>query len=164
MGYTPKQFKVSSRAFTLIEAVIAVVVLAIAVPPTLNMMDSASTGRIDAINTTRATFVSTVVLETVLADMTSSEDSLGFSALTDAQAYLTTPVTGLYNRLETILEPYTNADIAYTVTVGPLVSTDGNVSANLNENIFRTVTVLVEIPSTTQASITMPVSIMVSEL
>ena len=36
------------RAFSLIELVIVVLVLGIAVPPTLNLLDSASAGRVDA--------------------------------------------------------------------------------------------------------------------
>ena len=76
------------RGFTLIEVVIAVIVLAISVPPTLNMMDSSAAGRVDAIQTTRATLLATIVLESVMADMTSSSAGLGFEALDESVVYL----------------------------------------------------------------------------
>jgi len=152
------------RAFTLIEVVIAVIVLAIAVPPTLNMMDSASAGRVDAINTTRATYLSTTVLETVLADMTSNQPLLGFDALSDAQGYLSTASTGLYDRLGPYTTAYSSVGFSYAVTIGELVGSDGFVSVNPGENIFRKITVRVEYASASGSSFSMPISMMVSEM
>jgi prepilin-type N-terminal cleavage/methylation domain-containing protein len=152
------------RGFTLIEVVIAVIVLAIAVPPTLNLMDSASAGRVDAINTTRATLLSTLVIESILADMTSNDSGLGFAALSDSAAYLSTTTTGLYDRISTLTDSYTNVGLSYTVTIGVLVASDGNVSGTSSENIYRMVTVDVAFPSANSAPLTMPVSIMISEI
>lgn len=151
-------------AFSLIEVVIAVIVLAIAVPPTLNLMDSAAAGRADAINTTRATILATCVLETVTADINSDAAGLGFDALTDDDAYLNTPTTGLIDRLDPIVEPYTSVGFSYTVTIGPLVSSDGSVSATASENIFRVITVSVGYTSATSDPYLLPVSTMVSAL
>jgi prepilin-type N-terminal cleavage/methylation domain-containing protein len=153
---------VHCRAFSLIEVVIAVIVLAIAVPPTLNLMDSAGAGRVDAINTTRATLMATSVLETVTADITSDVDGLGFDAFEDASTYLQHPTAGLYARLSTVLEPYTNAGLNYTVDIGQLVSQDGTVSADAGDNIFRIITVRVTFPSASTASYEVPLSTMVS--
>jgi len=155
--------KRSVSGFTLIEVIIAVIVLAIAVPPTLNLMESSAAGRVDAINTTRATFLSTIVLESVLADMTSNDPALGFGALMDAQAYLSTPTLGLYDRLAPVTDSYTNVGLTYTVVIGELVASDGVVSVNTSENVFRSITVNVSFPSATAASAVMPVSLMVSE-
>jgi len=152
------------RGFTLIEVIIAVIVLAIAVPPTLNLMDSASAGRVDAINVTRATMLSTLVIESVMADLTSNDASLGFSALSDSAAYLSTPVTGLYDRIASLTDSYTNVGLTYAVTISGLVASDGNVSGTSSENIYRTVTVDVSFPSANSAPFTMPVSILISEL
>jgi len=154
----------SRRAFSLIEVVIAVVVLAIAVPPTLNLLDSAASGRVDAINTTRATYLSTAVMETVIADLASSDPNLGFDALADSGTYLTTPTTGLYARIESITDPYTSVGFKYSVSIGELVSADGTVSGNASEDIFRIITVRVGYTSASTASYQMPVSIMVSAL
>lgn len=151
-------------AFSLIEVVIAVIVLAIAVPPTLNLMDSAAAGRADAINTTRATILATCVLETVTADINSDAAGLGFDALADDDAYLNTPTTGLIDRLDPIVEPYTSVGFSYTVTIGPLVSSDGTVSATAGENIFRVITVSVGYASATSDPYLLPVSTMVSAL
>lgn len=152
------------RAFSLIEVVIAVIVLAIAVPPTLNLMDSAAAGRADAINTTRATMLATSVLEMVTADISSEEPGLGFDALSDANAYLNTPSSGLYARLSTHLEPYTSSGLSYSVDIGELVGADGSVSADEDENLFRVITVRVSFPSASSASYELPVSVMVSEI
>lgn len=150
--------------FSLIEVIITVIVLAIAVPPTLNLMDSASSGRADAINTTRATFLATTVIESVLADLTSREETLGYAALGDADAYLSTPVTGLYARLEVVTEPYTRVGMSYSVEISDPLSADGAESDEEAENRFRTVTVRVGYPAASTTAYTMPVSIMVSEL
>jgi prepilin-type N-terminal cleavage/methylation domain-containing protein len=152
------------QGFTLIEVVIAVVVLAIAVPPTLNLMDSASAGRVDAVNTTRATYLTTVVLETIIADMTSTDPSLGFEALSDSNAYLNTVSTGLFERLSTLTEPYISVGLKYSVTIGALVASDGLVSETESENVFRTVTVNVGFTSASTTSYQMPTSIMLSEM
>lgn len=151
-------------AFTLIEVVIVVVVLAISVPPTLNLMDSASAGRVDSINTTRATYLETIVIESIFADMTSPDPGLGFAALADDAAYLNTPISGLYDRLEPITEPFTNVGLTYTVIISELVASDGIVSGVVSDNIFRTVTVQVSFKSASGAQFAMPVSMMFSEM
>jgi prepilin-type N-terminal cleavage/methylation domain-containing protein len=150
--------------FSLIEVVIAVMVLAIAVPPTLNLLDAAGAGRADAINTTRATLLATSVLETVTADINSDTEGLGFEALADANAYLNTPLSGLYARLGTHIEPYSNAGLSYSVDIGSLVSADGTVSAEPSENIFRVITVRVRFTTSSTAAYDVPFSTMVSAL
>tara|TARA_R110002111_G_C5926900_1_gene366452 strand:- start:136 stop:636 length:501 start_codon:yes stop_codon:yes gene_type:complete len=152
------------RAFTLIEVVIGVMILGIAVPPTLNLMETAASGRVDAISTTRATFLATVVLETVFADMTSTQETLGFDALEDPNTYLETASTGLYDRLASATEPFTRVGLEFEVSIGSFVSSDGSVSDNESENVFRVITVNVTVNSASQAAVIMPVSMMVSEM
>lgn len=150
--------------FSLIEVVIAVIVLSIAVPPVLSMLDSASGGRTDAINTTRATLMATCVLEMVMGDLSSSAPGLGFEALSDPDAYLETPTTGLRDRLAPIVDVYTDAGFAWELDIGEPVNADGTVSADQDENIFRLVRVRIIYPSSTNAAFELPVSIMVSAL
>lgn len=152
------------RAFSLIEVVIVVLVLGVAVPPTLNLLDSASAGRVDAINTTRATYLTTAVLETVMADLTSAAPGMGFAALADPAAYLQTPTTGLYDRLQPLTQTYADQGFSYEVRIGELVSSDGSVSAEPTDNIFRLITVSVSFPSASTSRYSMPTSFLVSEI
>jgi len=140
------------------------IVLGIAVPPVLNMLDTASGGRADAINTTRATLMATSVLEMVMGDLSSSAQGLGFDALSDQDAYLDTPTTGLRDRLEPLLQPYTDAGFAWELDVGELIGADGTVSADQNENIFRQVRVRILYPSASNGAYELPVSVMVSDI
>lgn len=156
--------KRSRRAFSLIEVVIGVMVLAIAVPPTLNLLEDAGAGRADSINTTRATMLGTSVIEMITADISSNADGLGFEALADSGVYLDAPNTGLHDRIEPFIEPYLNASLDYTVEIGPLVGSDGAVSADADENIFRVITVRVAFPSAFTSSYVVPISTMVSDL
>src|SRR5262245_62627691 len=64
------------HAFTLIEAVVIVVILAIAVPVTLVTLDEANQRRADSVNATRATALATCVMEHMLADVASRNASL----------------------------------------------------------------------------------------
>ena len=154
----------SNRGFTLIEVVTIVIVLAIAVPPTLEILMSNSASRANTINTARATMLASNVLEGIMADVASSEDTLGFDALADANAYLNTPATGFYARMSTPTQSLTNYGLSYIVEISELVSSDGTVSAEANDNVFRTVTVRVGYPSADGVDYELPVSIMVSSL
>jgi hypothetical protein len=104
------------------------------------------------------------VIESILADLSSSDPSLGFDALADSNAYLNTPGTGLVARLSSLLAPYTDTGFSYSVIISDLVREDGTVSADANENIFRVVTVRVGFTSASSASYQLPVSIMVSAI
>jgi prepilin-type N-terminal cleavage/methylation domain-containing protein len=154
----------SRRGFSLIEVVIAVIVLAIAVPPTLGLMDSSAAKRADAVSTTRATILASSVLEIVFADIASTNETLGMQALTDSNVYLNTPNTGLYARLGSSLETFSKYGFTYTVSIGELVSADGTVSGQSEDNVFRLVTVNVSYASATGSDFLLPVSLMVTEL
>ncbi|MCA9304625.1 MAG: prepilin-type N-terminal cleavage/methylation domain-containing protein [Phycisphaerales bacterium] len=156
--------RITDRAFTLIEVVIAVLILAIAVPPTLGLLDATAAGRADTVNSTRATILASSVLESVLADIASTDESLGFSALEDAAAYLDTPTAGLYARLSGSLGTYEKYGFTYSVEIGELVGVDGTVSASPSENLFRVITVRVGYPSGTGDDFELPVSLMVGAL
>ncbi len=152
------------RGLTLIEVVTMVLVLAIAVPPTLEIMMSNSASRANVINTARASMLASNVLEGILADVTSSDESLGFDALENANAYLTTPTTGFYSRMSLATQSYESLGLSYSVTISVLVGADGLVSETESENVFRTITVRVSYPSADGAAYTLPVALMVSSL
>ncbi len=164
MTSTRQTTRTARHGFTLIEVVIMVLVLAISVPPTLEILMSNAASRANVINTARATMLASNVLECVIADVSSTEENLGFDALDDSSAYLSTPTTGLYARLATSNQSYTDLGLAYTVEIGALVGSDGLVSLDADENVFRTITVRVSYPSADGAAYQLPVSVMVSTI
>lgn len=152
------------RGFTLIEVVTMVLVLAIAVPPTLEIMMSNSASRANVINTSRATMLASNVLEGILADVASDSDGLGFDALADANVYLSTPATGFYSRMSSFTQLYDSLGLTYVVTISELIGPDGTASETESENVFRTVTVRVSYPSADGEAYILPVSLMVSSI
>lgn len=152
------------RAFTLIEAVMCVIVLGLAVPPALELMQSASAHRADAVNTGRATILAGLVLETVIADVCSEADGLGFAALDDLDTYLNAPDSGLYTRLEAAATPYEAVGMSFTVVVSDPICADGTVASDATQNLFRLVTVTVQYPSSDGVNWELPVFMMVGDL
>lgn len=152
------------RGFTLIEVVTMVLVLAIAVPPTLEILVNSSASRVNVINTARATMLANNVLEGILADVASGDETLGFEALIDADAYLNIPTTGFIDRMESSTQAFTSLGLDYRVDISALHSSDGLVSGDEEDNVFRTVTVRVSYPSADGADYELPVSLMVAEL
>tara|TARA_R110000744_G_scaffold182726_4_gene302015 strand:+ start:908 stop:1414 length:507 start_codon:yes stop_codon:yes gene_type:complete len=152
------------RGFTLIEVVTMVLVLAIAVPPTLEILMANSATRANVINTGRATMLASNVLEGILADVSSADPLLGFEALADSNTYLNTPTTGFYDRMSIATISYTDLGMTYAVSIGELVASDGVASMDSDDNIFRVVTVVVGYPSADGPAYSLPVSLMVSTI
>lgn len=152
------------RGFSLIESVVVIIVLAISVPPALQLLDSAAATRADAINATRATLLGTSVLEQILADVHSGDPALGFNALSDSAVYLNTATTGLRDRITALTDTYTALGLTYDVTIGPLAQADGTVSGDPGLDVYRRITVTVSYPSATDGAISMPISAIVSEM
>ncbi len=152
------------RGFSLIEAVVVIMVLAISVPPSLQLLDSAASTRADAINATRATLLGASVLEHVLADVHSTDPGLGFTALSDADAYLNTGGSGLVARISGVTGGYASLGLDYSVTIGPLAQADGVVSGDPDFDVYRRITVTVTYPSAADGTINMPISAIVAEV
>lgn len=152
------------RAFTLIEAVVIVVVLAIAIPTTLTFLNDANQRRVDSVNTTRATALATCVMEHVLADVSSKASGLGFSALSNSNAYLNTAGTGLVARLSTFTNLYSGMGMTYTVTIGPLADKTGVATGVVTEDVFRVVTVAVSFTGADGTARTLNIKSMVTSL
>lgn len=152
-----------ARGAALLEALLVVLVLAVAVPMAMSAATTGTKSRMRSANITKATALAELVLETVMADVHSSNDALGFDALADSDAYLTTPGTGLVARLGTLASPYTDAGFGYAVTVGPLVGPDGVTTGDADEDVFRLVTVTVSAPEVdSDANMSIPVSVLVA--
>jgi len=75
-------------AFTLVEAIAALVIFAVSAPTIMFLLADASAARADAVQTARATWFASAVLEHALADVYSQDGSLGFDALDNPSDYI----------------------------------------------------------------------------
>lgn len=133
---------------TLIEAIIAVVVLSLAVPTTVVMLHDAASVRADAIATIRATWLANAVVEQIIADAASRAPGLGFSAFADPQTYLSDTDAGLRSRIALITSPYESMGFSYTIIVGQPQSAAGDQTGSPEHDLYRTITVTVSWNST----------------
>ena len=151
------------RAFSLLECVAVVAVLAVAVPVTLSFMDESASNRADAVNAARATVLGSAVMEHVLADVQSATGTQGFTSLANSSAYLSTATTGLYDRMLPVSAPYTTAGLTYAVTIGSLESFNGTVTGGAAD-VFRSVTVTVTYPSARGGNLSVSLTSRVAKL
>lgn len=135
----------SRRGLSLLESVAAVVVLSIAVPPTLSMLADASSQRGDSIAITRASLFAQAVMEQVVADASSTDASLGFDAFEDSAAYL----TSLDARVASVSAGYQPFHMTYDVAIGDLSDETGNITGDANQDIYRRIRVEIEFLSST---------------
>ncbi len=132
----------SRRGFTLMEAIAALVVLGILIPPTVAMMRDAARSRVDAVSLTRATWLAAAVMEQVIADVNS--ENLGPEALADQVAYLETPGTGLESRLADVTALYAAGGVGWSLSIGEPVSASGVSTGDAERDVYRMVLVRVE--------------------
>ncbi len=149
---------------TLLEAIVVVLVLAIAVPASMTMISAGNESRRQSADVSRAITLASCVAEQVFADATSTDEDLGFDAFADASAYLTTPTTGLYDRLDAVSSVYTDAGMTYAVTIGNLANASGVVTGDANQDVFRTVVITVTFDDPDGNSLSLPVSLVLTEL
>ncbi|MFT5424315.1 MAG: type II secretory pathway pseudopilin PulG [Phycisphaerales bacterium] len=109
--------RVRSRGFTLIEAVLVVLVLALTIPSGMRMVSAAerAQGESEAIYT--ATTLAGSIAEQVLADVHAS-DRFGPAALDDLATYLDDPGTGLRARVAWLLASPATQGMSFDLTVG----------------------------------------------
>lgn len=139
----PQSSRGRQRGFTLIEALLVVVVIATLVPPATTMMRDASLARSDSTHITRATLLAQGVMEQVLADAASPSGSLGMAAFASSSTYLDSPVTGLRARLSGLTSVYTASGHAWTLSIGSLVSASGALTDDSTRDVYRRISVSV---------------------
>jgi len=159
---SPSIARRARRGFSLIEAVVVIVVLAISVPPTILWLDSSVSRQADAINATRATFMATTIIENILADSASTATGLGFEAFVNSALYLDTPVNGLRARLSTQFQGLTTMGFTYTVNIGGIVGPSGVVDADPLRNTYRIITVTIAAPSASGPPLSIAVSAVIA--
>lgn len=148
---------------TLIEAIIAIVVLSLAVPTTVVMLRDAASVRADAIATTRATWLANAVVEQIIADAASRAAGLGLSAFDDPQTYLGDPDAGLRSRIAFVTLPYESMGFSYTINVGQPQSAAGDQTGSPEHDLYRAITVTVSWNSTRGDVKSTAISTLISE-
>ncbi len=151
-------------AFTLIETVLVLTVIAIAVPISTKLMGDASADRADSVNALRAGTLAEAVIESIIADVQSDAAGLGIAALADSSTYLDTPDTGLRDRISPTTSYYTGIGMSYNVDIGELVASDGQASGDEDLDRFRLITVRVSWPSARGGDLELAVSTYVGEV
>lgn len=122
------------------EAIAAIVVLGILVPPSVSMLRTAAVARTGNIDVIRASWLANAVTEQVIADVSSSSAGLGMAGLADANAYVETATTGLRDRLEDVTAGYPDT-FSWDLSIGELVSADTTATGNADLDIYRYVQV-----------------------
>jgi len=111
------------RAFTLVEAVAATAVVAIAAPTLFLTLTDSARASAAAAQATRAVTLAETVLAHVLADAGSADASLGFAALADAAGYeaalrtRTDPIFGTY---------YAGRGLTWSLTIEPVTTSESS--------------------------------------
>lgn len=95
--------------FTLIEVMIAVVVMAIAVPPMFWALRQANVQRVDPINLSRARWLVNEKMEDILADESST--TRGYSYLTNSKYTAESPVSGFTGFTRSVSIAESGADL-----------------------------------------------------
>jgi len=148
------------RGFTLIEATVLVLVLALVVPPVAMALREATDARVDAVSVVRAHTLAESVLEWVVADSLADEPGLGNAAFADPEAYLD-PESGLGSRLDPVVSPLLNAGLSYTVEIGPIANESGVQTGDPQVDLFRRITVRVTAPSGAGPSLVVTLSTLI---
>lgn len=163
---TRRPQRTRKSAFTLIETIAAIAVLAIAVPSSLMMMNTASRARVDALQASRAQWLASGVLETVIADAASADASLGYAGV---------GVGGYPASLKARLDPtigsfYSQFGLTYDVVIDPVVVSQvgggwtAAVSPGLPSPVYRQATVTVNWALSNGAAASYSVRTIVSDL
>lgn len=154
----------NARGFSLIEAIAAIVILGLVAPISMVTLRDAAASRADSIRVNRASWLASAVMETVLGDVSSRAGALGFDALADANAYRSTPGTGLDARLSSVTDHYRELGFEWSLDVGGLVASDGMASGDASLDIYRTISVRVTWIGALRGSTEYRISMMVCEM
>lgn len=97
------------RAFTLIESIAAIVILAIAVPPMMWAIKEGHTQRVNPMMASKARWLATEKLETILTDRHST--TRGYSYLVSGNYPSESPISGFPGYTRTVSFNETDADL-----------------------------------------------------
>lgn len=160
----PRSGTPTRRAFTLVESLAVIIVLSIAIPPAVSMMVDSAGAQSDAVMQARATWFASALLEQVMADVNSDAPGLGFAALDDTDAYLTTATTGFNDRNAALVASYNAMGLTHDFLFGDLADATGAVTGDADQDVFRTVTAEVTWTDMSGASRTLSIGCLATEL
>lgn len=163
---SPRMSRRDRAGFTLIEAMLAVVVLSLLVTPSIAMLRDAAMARVEATQNTRASVLAGAVLEQVVADASSSASSLGMVVFADSSAYLNTATTGLVARLSPITSHYASIGLSWSLNISALVSSNGVATGDTTKDVYRYIKVTVTWTSARTSGVTksMSTGVLVTDL
>lgn len=150
------------RAFSLIETILVIVVIALVVPVSTRLMGDAAADRADSVNALRAGTLAEAIMESIIADVQSPE--FGIDALADTAAYLGAADTGLRDRFAPVAGYYTALGFTYTIDIGSPVASDGLASGDPQRDRYRLVTTRVTWPGARGGALELTVSAFVGEV
>jgi prepilin-type N-terminal cleavage/methylation domain-containing protein len=148
------------RAFTMIEVITVVVIIALTVPPAVMFLDASSRRREDSVQAQRAATLAQGLMELMLADVASGAPTLGFAALSD----MTTYRTSFGPRAAMLTNHYEDLGFSYALEAGPLVSSTGTATGDVQRDIFRVISVVVTAPRASGAPINIRFSALVGDM
>ena len=148
------------RGFSIIEAALLVVVISLALPPSLLWLARAADQAADEAQLSRATALATGVLESAVADMTVGAGAGSFATLTTS-SYVEASGTGLRDRLSTLSAPYSAAGLTWSLEIEPATTPAGVASTDPLRNICRVVTVKVRFTRSDGTEALVPISTLV---
>ncbi len=148
------------RGFTLIEGVVAVVVLSIAVPVSVAMLSDAATVRAASVQRERAGMLARLIIEEVVADAASSHETLGVTPLDNPGAYR----SELATRLADLVEPFEEAGMSWSIEVARPVSATGIAAGDASRNIYLPVSAVVEFMDAREGTRSARVTVLVAGL
>lgn len=128
------------RAFSLLEAMAIVVMVAVAVPPMASIAQSNAVRAGDATRRHAAMHLAVGVTEAVLADSESTHPLLGFEGFARAD-YLTAQGIGLRSRLARLEEPAAAFGVTYEVSFSDPFTAAGDPASADADLALRIVTV-----------------------
>ncbi len=152
----------SRRGFSILEAVVVVLVVSISVPTTLVWTDAAVSRRADAVTAIRATAYASAVMETVLADVSSAAPGFGYAALATPTVYLSGP-SGLTARMAAVGATYAAQGMEFSIAIGAPVSASGLPTGSPAVDLFRAIDVTVSFPLADGGTASLTLSGMVTQ-
>ena len=133
--------------------------ISIAVPPSIAMMTEASKNQADRVLLAIAMSYAQALTDQVAADVSVN----GLDILADENLYLNAEGTGFWARMAWVSGPYENRNLTASIEISEIVDYQGLVSADPASNLFRVVSVTIGVPTTDGQLLDVPVSMVLGE-